>query len=278
MIKMVAFLIAGLAIGLVLATLRNGTETELDAPRLGAASAFENRIATLERRLADETERRVALERRVAELGDTLPAAGSFEVPDVGRNGVEASAAASAEVAADTDTGADAPPRFGGRRDRGPEARYARLIDAGFAPDRAAWITERLGELQMEALNARYAAARDGAPFDPRGGGEVLRAELGDADYERYLRAIGRPTTVAIGSVLGSSPASFAGLEPGDQIVAYNGQRVFDLGEVHRLTLEGQTGEPVTIDVVRDGQPLQVVVPRGPLGIVAGGGRFGRPN
>ena len=54
----------------------------------------------------------------------------------------------------------------------------------------------------------------------------------------------------------------------------YAGQRVFNVGELNNLTFEGTPGESVVVDVVRDGQQLQLVVPRGPIGI--GGGPFRR--
>jgi S1-C subfamily serine protease len=54
--------------------------------------------------------------------------------------------------------------------------------------------------------------------------------------------------------------------------VAYDGQRVFDMTELNELTYAGSRGETVAIDVVRDGQPIQLYVERGPIG-VSGGGR-----
>jgi len=107
--------------------------------------------------------------------------------------------------------------------------------------------------------------------------GQTLRTELGDGDYERYRDALGLPAAIGIGSVLASSPAERAGLQSGDEIVSYGGQRVFDMDELNGLTIEGQPGETVAVDVLRDGQPIQLYLPRGPIGIT-GGGRFrGRP-
>ena len=77
--------------------------------------------------------------------------------------------------------------------------------------------------------------------------------------------------------MLASSPAEQAGLKPGDQVVSYDGQRVFDMRDLNALTLKGNAGEPVVVDVQRDGQSVQLVLPRGPVGILGGGGRFGRP-
>jgi membrane-associated protease RseP (regulator of RpoE activity) len=182
-------------------------------------------------------------------------------------------------VATDPAAGAEPPPRQGPRGDgpRGSGPRQVeRLIAAGFSPDRAEWIDRRTQELRMQALQAQYDAQRDGRPLEPGAvlaGERTLRAELGEADYERYLEAVGRPTSVGVQGLLASSPAEAAGLKSGDQIVSYAGQRVFDLRELNALTLEGKAGESVVVEVRRDGQTLQLVMPRGPIGIFGGGFR-----
>ena len=165
------------------------------------------------------------------------------------------------------------------RRRRGAEGRAERLVEAGFEPGQAEWIVQRESQLQMEALQARYEAERTGDAmnyFQSRtAASDALRNELGDAEYERYLAASGRPTSVAVSSVLESSPAQRAGLMPGDEITSYDGKRIFSMSDLTRQTLEGQPGEQVVVDVRRDGVSMQVVVPRGPIGI-AGGRRFSR--
>jgi S1-C subfamily serine protease len=103
--------------------------------------------------------------------------------------------------------------------------------------------------------------------------GRTMRTELGDADYERYLAATGRPTSVGVRDILASSPAETAGLMPGDEIIAYDGRRVFDMRELNALTLEGTAGESVVVDVRREGRTVQLVMPRGPIGIFGGGFR-----
>ena len=128
----------------------------------------------------------------------------------------------------------------------------------------------------MQALQAQYDAQRQGKPFDPGqafNSDGTLRAELGDNDYERYLAAMGRPTSVGVQTVLASSPGERAGLKPGDEVVAYDGKRVFDLRDLNALTFEGTAGESVTVSVRRDGQTMHLTLPRGPLGIVGGGFR-----
>ena len=96
---------------------------------------------------------------------------------------------------------------------------------------------------------------------------QTLRSELGDADYEKYLQAQGRPTKVGVFNVLPSSPAAKAGMQPGDQIMSYAGQRVFNMADLTDLTLQGTPGQSVTLEVQRNQQTVQLVIPRGPIGI-----------
>ncbi|HJR69110.1 MAG TPA: PDZ domain-containing protein, partial [Gammaproteobacteria bacterium] len=153
-----------------------------------------------------------------------------------------------------------------------------RLIAGGFAPDRAEWINRRVQELRMQQMQAQYQATRGGQPLDSAlqlGTDRMLRNEIGDAEYERYREALNRPTRVGVLQVLASSPAESAGLRPGDEIVTYSGTRVFDTAELNSLTFQGNPGESVVVEISRNGQPLQLVVPRGPLGITGG---FGGPR
>jgi len=147
------------------------------------------------------------------------------------------------------------------------------LLAAGFTPERIDWIKTRIEELQGEANQAQYEALQAGRPagpdvmlsiLDPEA---LLRSEMSDDEYERYVAALGRPTNVDVDQVLASSPAKQAGLQAGDELVAYGGKRVLSYPELTALTLDGTPGEPVVVDVRRDGQMLQLVLPRGPLGI-----------
>ena len=153
-----------------------------------------------------------------------------------------------------------------------------RLIEAGFLPAEAEWILEREQQLQMESLQARYEAGRSGDPSDfyrdRFSTSSQMREELGDAGYERYLEANGRPTNVEISSVIGSSPAQSAGLQPGDEIVRYDGERVFSMTDINLASMQGEAGQNVVIDFVRDGVPMQIVMPRGPLGVTGGRRRY----
>ena len=242
--------------------------TSANAPGDSGASA--SRLAELEAALNAEVEQRAALEARVTVLSDELAALRARP----------AAANAPGERNANPQPGADASPppfaRGGPFRREAQGSQVDALVAAGFAPDRAAWIDHRTSELRMQALQAQYDAQRQGKPFDPGqgfNGDGTLRSELGDSDYERYLKALGRPTSVGIQGVLASSPGERAGLKPGDEVVAYDGKRVFDLRDLNTLTFEGTAGEPVTVSVRRDGQTVHLTMPRGPIGVVGGGFR-----
>jgi len=238
--------------------------------------AGDARLAAIDRRIAASEAMSAALEREVAELRALLldqPAPAAIAAVGTSRGGLEP---------AQDEPAAPEMPAGPRARTRGGPDRLDRLVAAGFSLDRAEALERRLEELQLDAMQARYEAARQGdsieAPVDRFfNANGVLRSELGDADYERYRDALALPTTVNVASVLSSSAAEQAGIQAGDQIVAYGGQRVFDVRELNQALLEGEPGETVLVDVVRDGQPIQVAIERGPLGIASGfGGRGNR--
>jgi hypothetical protein len=228
--------------------------------------SLEARIRALEQAVSDERYARQVLQEELFILTGELETLVTNRQPD---------AASGRSASIEQVEAAPARPR----RQEGAGGRAERLVQAGFEPGQAEWILQRESQLQMEALQARYEAERTGDAtnyFQSRtAASEALRNELGDAEYERYLAASGRPTSVAVSTVLESSPAQRAGLVPGDEIVSYDGKRIFSMSDLTRQTLEGQPGEQVVVDLRRDGVSMQVVVPRGPIGI-AGGRRFSR--
>lgn len=228
------------------------------------AAPVAERIRALEQALLQEQQARKILEEEILALRaeielEKIPVAGD----DVGAQ--EQPAAAAMRETRESLRG----PRFG---NSSTEKRVERLIAAGFAPDQAEWILRRESELQMERLQARYEAMRESGEPEFFGRGffpsEELRAELGDADYERYLEANGRSTSVAIGSVIPNSPAQRAGLQPGDRIVRYDGERVFSMMDVTQRIMQGEEGGNVVVDIERNGMPMQLVIRRGPLGVM----------
>ena len=278
MLKTSLLVLAGLVAGLAIAFFlqpspqpENVAAPLVGAPRSAAASATadaraDERLFALEDALDAEILQRAALEDRVAELAARLEALGErprFARDAGGANGDQPPA-----------NGREIRAREQANRGAVDQQRERIMIDrltaAGFPPDRAEWINRRTEELRMQALQDQYDARREGRPPAGDIGLITLRTELGESDYERYRTAMGQPTSVGVADVLASSPGERAGLMPGDQIVAYGGKRVFDVGELNALTLEGTPGESVVLDVRRDGQSVQLVMPRGPIGITGG--------
>ncbi len=234
---------------------------------LDPAAPTEQRIRALETAIAEERNARQLLEEELLLL--------FAQVDRLGGRDNEAERGDAVEARSDRLP----PDGFRQRRgERSSEARTSALVEAGFSPDRADWILRREAELEIEAMQARFEARRSGSPidrFDPSmNPNSMLRAELGDFEYERYLQANGRPTAVAVTRVLESSPGQAAGLQTGDQIVRYGGSRVFDIADLSAQTLQGSPGESVVVDIIRDDVPMQIVMPRGPIGMQSG--RFPR--
>ena len=224
----------------------------------------EKRIAALEQAVSDERQARQWLQEEVLYLTEELEllSGGEELVPD---------AAIDAERAAENSRDARQEEY---RRRYSEEGRIKALIEAGFLPSQASLIVRREAELQMDALQARYEAERSGDPVDyfrnRNAGNDALREELGDEDYERYLGANNRSTSISISSVIDSSPAQAAGLRSGDEIVRYDGERVFSMTDLMQQAVDGVPGQNVAVDIVRNGVPMQVVMPRGPVGISGG--------
>jgi len=249
------------------------TESEETASVEEVTSAFdaglpvEERIAALERAVSDERFARQLLQEEVFYL--------TAELEQIaGTNDIELREANSAEAAADESRDSLSSRREDYRRRNSLEGRIELLIEAGFLPSQAAIIARRESELQMESLRTRYEAERSGDPaefFRNRNASNVtLREELGDADFERYLNANNRSTSITVSSVIESSPAQSAGLQPGDEIVRYDGERVFNMSDLTRRTMDGAAGQNVMVDIMRNGNPMQIVMPRGPVGISGG--------
>ncbi len=147
--------------------------------------------------------------------------------------------------------------------------RRQQLLDAGFDASRADWLLERESALRVDALDAAI------GPMDElamrSAARTALREEIGDYEYERYLLATRQSTSVSVMQVLEGSAALEAGFEPGDEILEYDGERVFNVFELTDRARQGSRADPVVVNIERNGAPMQLVVQRGPLGISGGG-------
>ena len=118
-------------------------------------------------------------------------------------------------------------------------------------------------------------------PSDPvrgrreeRRGGEGTRGGLGVVimpvprdDYEQL--GLADADGALVQSVNPGGPAADAGIEPGDVIVAYDGEPVEDTRDVQSRVVATRPGTTVPLDIVRNGEPLTLDVTIGELDLEA---------
>jgi membrane-associated protease RseP (regulator of RpoE activity) len=80
-----------------------------------------------------------------------------------------------------------------------------------------------------------------------------------------------------VGSVSPDSAAESAGLEAGDRIVAFDGERVATFDQVTDRIRTGDVGDEVTLDIVRDGREIELSAELGARPESAPGGNVGAP-
>jgi hypothetical protein len=153
------------------------------------------------------------------------------------------------------------------------------LVSAGVAADLAEDIVWRESRLELDRLNLRDQAVREGWLGSDRyrealnalsEEGVSLREEIGDAAWDRYLYLTGEDNRVSVTSVIPGSAAEAAGLEPGDLIESYAGTQPFRHRDLRRATTEGEKDELVPVRVRRGERVFETWVPRGPLGVRLG--------
>lgn len=244
---------------------RSTAERSAQDPPAAPDAGLRDELARLRDRLDLETESRMELAVRVAELTDAVAAL----------RGADAEPRAASSEAARSAAPADPhdPAQAAGDFDA------ERLIAAGFAPERVETLRERVDAVELAQLDLRDRATREGWLGTPRYAREAgalrlergaIRDESDEALYDWYLYTSGRPNRIVVEGVMGGSAADAAGLQPGDRVVRYADRAVFAPDELRTATLVGRRGEQVALEVMRNGEPLRVFVPRGPLGIRLG--------
>ena len=269
MIQKILLAMIALAVGVAVGALTLG-ESKTDAAasadarpqaRAGAGSDYARIIDGLSATLELEVAERQRLEDEVQALQSEL-AQIRGELAELGAPGVAAPVASRSSEADEIDPE--------------PDAAMMPFLEAGFDPERAQYVKQLQDELALQRLYVRDQAEREGWLRTPRYR-DAMQAlnereasfaqDLGDDDYERYLYAIGRPNRVLVGDVLANGPAQQAGIQVGDAILSYGGERIFDAGTLVNATRTGTAGVSTALEIDRDGQTQLVYVPRGPLGI-----------
>jgi Do/DeqQ family serine protease len=97
--------------------------------------------------------------------------------------------------------------------------------------------------------------------------GEVRRGDIGYVEFANVTthvaEQLGAPGAhgVLVARMMRSSAAYQAGLEPGDIIVAFNGQKVDEPSQLTRLIQDTRIGSVATLRVIREGREVEVKVP-----------------
>ena len=150
------------------------------------------------------------------------------------------------------------------------------LLSAGVDSVTVEEIVRRRNELDLKRLELRDTAIRGGYIDTERYRDELnellaqdisIREEFGDDVYDRFLYNNGQSNRIRIDSVMMSSAAEQAGFKPGDMIMDYDEQRLFDYTDLQQATTQGTRDEYVSVTVERDGEQMMLWIPRGPMGV-----------
>ena len=232
-------------------------------------------LAELRTLLQEERQAREALEAKLDRL------AGDVAALREDGGGID-EAAAAASVGATGATGADSEAaRLADDADPAPGHVWfdeRRLASAGLTDRDVADLKRVFDETELERLYLQNQASREGWP-PARLNAEMnaltdrllqVRSTYGDETYDWFLYATNRPNRVMVEGVLGGSAAEEAGIKAGDVILSYDRERVFRPGPLVQGTLRGNLDDRVDVEVWRQGERIQLTLPRGPLGVRLG--------
>lgn len=261
--KAVGLILLGLAIGLSAFLVRDrdsGLKNLNGAPMSGISTEEFNALRQ------DVNLQLIAIEQRLSELANTIETLSESSAQDQGQL-TQIPTTIGSRGFAEVINAIQSSDQFQDERRR-------RIEESGLTQDRVDWLDRRVDELAIEARRTLAEASESGRVIDSDRiaalalePASLLRPEVGDAEYERYLKAKGWPTTVGVSRVLASSPAEKGGMQEGDEIVAYDGERVFSQLELNSLATTRSSDEFISIEILRNGQRMQLTVPGGFLGI-----------
>lgn len=147
------------------------------------------------------------------------------------------------------------------------------LQSLGLPAATIAGIKQTVEEIALEKLNLRHQANREGW-----GRSRKLREQLRELDqqlteqltadeYDLMLYATGKHNRVEVTDTISDSAAGIVGIQAGDVIVSYDGQRIFAPTTLYSATAEGNLGEMTEVIIERNGERITLYVPRGSLGV-----------
>ena len=151
-----------------------------------------------------------------------------------------------------------------------------KLVDAGVNPDIAADILRRMSQQEYRRLELQNLISRSSGENRRIYQNELrelnrnrlsLRTELGDDLYDNYLYSSGQSNRVKVSSIMSGSPAESAGFKTDDVILSYDGKKILNWPDIRKFTRQGDIGSYTNIDILRDGERISLMVPRGTLGV-----------
>ncbi len=150
------------------------------------------------------------------------------------------------------------------------------LTKAGISPDVAEDILRRIGQQDYRRLQLQNLIQRSNSAERRKYNKELrqlnknkisLRGEMGDESYDQYLYSGGQNNRVKVRSVISNSPAETSGFEAGDVILTYDNKKILAWPDIRAATIEGEIGSYTNVEILRDGEKLNLMVPRGTLGV-----------
>ncbi len=155
-------------------------------------------------------------------------------------------------------------------------SRKDNLVSAGVNPGIADDILGRMRQQQFRRMELRNLMRRNTSSDTRQYRDELreldenrisLRSELGDDNYDQYLIVSGLNNRVKVFSVVAGSPAELNGVQKDDVILYYGDQKIMNVYDVQQAALGDDNGGFVNVEILRDGNRMNLTVPRGTLDV-----------
>lgn len=153
------------------------------------------------------------------------------------------------------------------------------LMEVGVNEVTAEDILNQLSQYEFQLLALHDQAKRDGYLNTPQyhkerreliNNAPSLQETIGKESYDLYLYKTEQNNRVVVSTVMKDSPAERLGVLKGDIILNYANETVLNWRELRKLTGEGVAGDYVNLTVLRNEKLLNILIPRGPLGVKLG--------
>ena len=92
---------------------------------------------------------------------------------------------------------------------------------------------------------------------------DAIRDRLGEEGYDALLYAIGQENRLMVTQVPEGTPGALAGVQPGDELLFVDGQRIFNRIELNWLEADLSDAGSIPITVLRGGKLVEVWVENG---------------